>query len=103
MKSLKHGKDILVSVENITPSGIWLYVKEKEYFLSYEAYPYFKNQTLKSIQTVQLLHDVHLYWPELDVDLEIDNLENPEKYPLKSRIVKPHMTGHSGGRAAARR
>jgi len=27
-----------------------------------------------------------LYWPELDVDLEIDNLENPEKYPLKSKI-----------------
>lgn len=30
MKSLKHGKNILVSVENITPFGIWLYIKEKE-------------------------------------------------------------------------
>jgi hypothetical protein len=41
---------------------------------------------LKSIQNVQLIHGHHLYWPELDVDLEIDNLENPEKYPLKSKI-----------------
>jgi len=35
MKSSKHGKTILVSVENITPFGIWLFVKGREYFLSY--------------------------------------------------------------------
>ncbi len=81
MKSLKPGKDILVSVENITPFGIWLYVKEKEYFLSYEDYPYFQEKTIKSIQKVQLLHAYHLYWSELDVDLGLDNLENPQKYP----------------------
>jgi len=85
MKSLKPGKGISVSVENITPFGIWLYVKGKEYLLDYEDYPYFRDQTLSAIQNVQLLHGYHLYWPELDVDLEIDNLENPEKYPLKSK------------------
>jgi hypothetical protein len=85
MKSLKHGKNILVSVENITPFGIWLFIKDTEYFLSYHEYPYFKEQTLSSIQNVQLLHDTHLYWPELDVDLDLDNLENPEKYPLKDK------------------
>ncbi|MBU1422042.1 MAG: DUF2442 domain-containing protein [Bacteroidetes bacterium] len=37
------------------------------------------------MQNVQLLHGYHLYWPELDIDLEIDNLENPEKYTLKSK------------------
>ena len=78
----------LVSVENITSFGIWLFVKGKEYFLSYQEYPYFQDQTLKSIQNVKLLHDLHLHWPELDVDLEIDNLENPEKYPLKSNFRK---------------
>lgn len=77
----------LVSVENITPFGIWLFVKGKEYFLSYEEYPYFYNHAIKSIQNVKLLHDFHLYWPDLDIDLEIDNLENPEKYPLKSKIL----------------
>jgi hypothetical protein len=87
MKSPKHGTNISVSVENITPWGIWLFVKEQEYFLSYENYPYFKEQTLHSIQNVQLLHGYHLYWPELDVDLEIDNIENPEKYPLQSKIT----------------
>lgn len=83
MKSLKNGRNISVSVENITPSGIWLYVKGREYFLSYENYPYFKDQTVRSIQNVKLLHGFHLIWPALDVDLDIDNLDNPEKYPLK--------------------
>lgn len=85
MKSLKNGKDISVSVENISPFGIWLLVKDKEYFLPYRNYPYFKNQPIKSVQKVKLLHGFHLHWPDLDVDLETDNLENPEKYPLKSK------------------
>ena len=102
MKSIKHGKNILVSVENITPFGIWLYVKEKEYFLSYKDYPYFREQTVKSIQNVQLLHGYHLYWPDLDVDLEIDNLENPEKYTLQF-TTNTHLTKKSSGRAVAGR
>ena len=101
MKLSRHGKDISVSVENITSFGIWLLVKEKEYFLSYKVFPFFKDQTLNSIQNVQLLHGYHLYWPDLDIDLEIDNLENPEKYPLKSKI-KTNQT-RSGARAIARR
>ncbi|MEK6647478.1 MAG: DUF2442 domain-containing protein [Candidatus Firestonebacteria bacterium] len=87
MKSLKNGKNISVSVENISSFGIWLFVKGREYFLTFDEYPYFRDQTLKSIQNVKLLHGFHLYWPDLDVDLEIDNLEHPEKYPLKSKYI----------------
>ena len=88
MKLVKNGKNTSVSVENITPFGIWMLVNGKEYFLSYQDYPYFEDQTIKSIYNVQLLHGFHLYWPDLDVDLEIDNLENPEKYPLRSKKRK---------------
>ena len=102
MKSSKRGKAISVSVENITPFGIWLFVQGKEYFLRYQDYPYFQDQVLSSIQNVQLLHGYHLYWPELDVDLEIDNLEHPEKYPLQSTIT-PRRPGASRGRVEARR
>jgi hypothetical protein len=102
MKSSKRGENILVSVENITPFGIWLFVKGREYFLSYKDYPYFREQTLKSVQAVQLLHSYHLYWPQLDVDLEIDNLENPEKYPLKSKMTKSHLTSQSSRSRASR-
>jgi hypothetical protein len=100
MKSLKRGKSISVNVENITPFGIWLFVKEHEYFLSYQDYPYFKDQTLRTIQNIELIHDYHLYWPDLDVDLEIDNLENQEKYPLKSKPIKAGSSRNPVGRAA---
>ena len=96
MKSSKRGKTISVSVENITPFGIWLFVQGKEYFLSYQDYPYFQDQVLSSIQKVQLLHGYHLYWPELDLDLEIDNLEHPEKYPLRSRTTPRRATASRG-------
>ena len=100
MKSSKHGKLTSISVENITPFGIWMLVQNKEYFLSYDQYPYFKDQTLQAIQNVQLLHGAHLHWPDLDVDLEIDNLENPGKYPLKSkktgRAVVKKQTARAG-------
>lgn len=85
MKLLKNGKSILANVENITPFGFWILIKGKEYFLNYRDFPYFRNHSVKSIQNVKLLHEFHLYWPNLDVDLEIDNLENPDKYPLRSR------------------
>ncbi len=98
MRSSKHGKNILVSIENITSFGIWILIKEKEYLLSYKDFPYFKDQTLNSIQNVQLLHGNHLYWPEADIDLEIDNLDNPEKYPL---ISKKHTRKHFGRYAVA--
>jgi len=100
MKSSKRGKNISVSVENITSFGIWLFVREREYFLSYDHFPYFKEQTLKAIQNVELIHGYHLYWPDLDVDLEIDNLENPEKYPLTSKAVKTGASRHRLRKAA---
>lgn len=83
MKLQKRGKNISkVEILNISNCGIWLYVKGCEYFLSYKEYPWFDDATVKEICHVELLHDSHLYWPELDVDLKMDSLENPEKYPL---------------------
>jgi hypothetical protein len=29
----------------------------------------------------------HLHWPDLDVDLAIDSIEHPERYPLKFSAV----------------
>jgi hypothetical protein len=76
-------------------------LRKKEYFLSFKDFPYFRDQTLNSIQNVQLRHGYHLSWPDPDIDLEIDNLENVEKYPLRSAIPKK-PANHSHLRAAAR-
>jgi hypothetical protein len=28
----------------------------------------------------------HLYWPDLDVDLGLETIRHPERFPLKSRV-----------------
>jgi hypothetical protein len=86
MKSSKHGETILVSVENITPFGIWLFMKDKEYFLSYKNYPYFGTKLLGLFRMWNYYMGFICTRPALDIDLEIDNLENPEKYPLISKV-----------------
>jgi hypothetical protein len=77
------GKNISeVEVSHINAHGLWLCVQDKEYFLPYSEFPWFKEAKIKEILNVQLLHGYHLYWPQLDVDLEIDSLNNPQSYPL---------------------
>ena len=84
MTSKMRGKNISkVEVSHVNKRGFWLCVKDKEYFLPYEDYPWFKEAKVKEILNVKLLHGYHLYWPELDVDLEIDSLGNPQEYSLK--------------------
>lgn len=86
MKSKTHGKSISpAEVTNISTHGFWLYVEDKEYFLAFEEYPWFKNAKVKEILNVKLLHDYHLNWPDLDTDLELACLANLDKYPLKYR------------------
>lgn len=71
-----------VEVTNIDSHGLWLLVKGKEYFLPYEDFPWFKHAKVSDIIHVQLLHDMHLHWPSLDVDLNILSIEDPEGCPL---------------------
>ena len=74
-----------IEVSGISPHGLWLYVKGKEYFLSYIEYPWFENARVKDIHNVLLQHDSHLNWPDLDVDLALSSLQNPDNYPLLYR------------------
>jgi hypothetical protein len=83
MKSYKPGASISeVEVTNISTHGLWVLVGDREYFLSYQDYPWFKDAKVSDIVNLQLNHGRHLLWPSLDVDLCLDCLENPDRYPL---------------------
>ena len=83
MKSSAIGKNILsAEVVHISPHGIWILVKEKEYFLSYKDFPWFKKASVDDIFNVKLIHKHHLHWPALDVDLDLNSIEKIEEYPL---------------------
>ena len=69
-------------VTNIDRFGFWLLVNDKEYFLPYEDFPWFRQAKVDQILNVELLHGDHLHWPELDVDLSLDALAQPDAFPL---------------------
>lgn len=85
MKSQQAGKNISEVELNITQNGIWLYVYDHEYFLSCDDFPFFQDAKIKDIYQIELLHQTHLHWPILDIDLSIDVLKNPEQFPLISK------------------
>ena len=83
MRSSALGKSTSpAEVQDISRNGIWLFVQGQEYFLAYADYPWFKDAKLAEIYNLKLLHGTHLHWSDLDVDLELESLQQPEKYPL---------------------
>jgi hypothetical protein len=86
MKSEKVGIDTSgVEVTNISVHGFWLFVKDKEYFLPFRDFPWFKEARISEIMDVKLLPGQHLYWEKLDIDLTLAMIENPLDYPLVSK------------------
>lgn len=79
------GKSISPVDIHTSPFGVWVLVEDCEYFLSYNDYAWFQSAKISELYNVELLHQTHLYWPMLDIDLDIDSLKNPDKYPLSYR------------------
>ena len=77
-----------VEVSNIDAHGLWLLVHNTEYFLPYENFPWFREARLANILEVELLLETHLHWPSLDVDLSVESLESPGRFPVVYRAAK---------------
>ncbi len=71
-----------VSVSMINAQGIMLSVLNHDYFISYNRIPWMKDAPIRSVLNVQMCGTEAIEWPELEVDLEIESLQHPEKYPL---------------------
>ena len=74
-----------VEVTNVSAHGFWLFVGERELFVPFKNFPWFQDASVRAITNVQLPSPHHLYWPDLDVDLAVESIEHPEKYPLVSQ------------------
>ena len=86
MKSAAPGQSIFpVKVTNVSPHGFWLFLGERELFVPFKEFPWFREASVREIANVQFPSPHHLYWPDLDIDLAVESIEHPEKYPLVSR------------------
>jgi hypothetical protein len=73
-------------VSNISRHGFWLLLDERELFLPFAEYPWFKRAPVEAILRLDRPQPDHLHWPDLDVDLSVDSIEHPERYPLKAKL-----------------
>jgi hypothetical protein len=89
MKSAALGKRTsAVEVLNISKHGFWLLLADEEYFVPFKEFPWFKEASVAEILKVQWPGPNHLYWPDLDVDLAVESIRQPEKFPLISKQAR---------------
>ena len=74
-----------IEVTNISAHGFWILSDDKEYFLSFDDFPWFKDKTINDITNIQSFRQGHLYWESLDVDLSLEMIEHPERFPLQAK------------------
>lgn len=85
MKSGSHGQGASAAeITHVSSQGIWLLAGDREMFLSYTDFPWFKDATIAKVLNVEEPSPGHFYWPDLDVDLSVEIIQHPERFPLQS-------------------
>ncbi len=68
-------------VTHISNYGVWLLAHQRELFMPYEIFPWFRDQPVSAILNVEEPSPGHYYWPDIDVDLTDEIIEHPERFP----------------------
>ena len=71
-------------ITNVPPHGFWLLLDGEEKSLPFERFPGFADASIGQLTKVERPSPHHLYWPELDVDLHVESIDEPELYPFVS-------------------
>ena len=69
-------------VTNISRLGFWVLVDDREYFVPFTDYQAFLTASVEQIYGIERIAPDQLYWPALDVDIDLRSLEYPEAFPL---------------------
>ena len=76
---------LAIEFENRTDEGFWLLLGAERLFVQFSDFPWFRHAPDSRLRNVERPHADRLYWPELDVDLAIESIRNPQAFPLVSR------------------
>ena len=66
--------------------GVALVVNGKEYFLRFTDFPWFEHCSAAELKDVTS-DRWGVYWNSLDIDLSIESIENPERFPVKISVA----------------
>lgn len=102
MTSNTRGEGTLdVEVTNVSKHGFWLLLNQKELFLPFDTFPWFREAPIGKLVNVEPVTAEHLYWPDLDVDLELECILHPEHFPLTSAAVREAGEGYTAPQSPA--
>ena len=88
MKSKLPGTPVSdVEVTNISKHGFCILLKGEELFLPFQDFPWFEKAPVSGILRLEMPGPEHVYWPDLDIDLTVECIRHPEKYPLISKSM----------------
>jgi Protein of unknown function (DUF2442) len=73
---------VKAEVLGLTPHALWLLLGDRELMLDFTRFPWFAKASIEQVCDVELTHGTHLHWPQLDLDLHVDSIEHPERFPL---------------------
>jgi hypothetical protein len=94
MKSARRGGHTSkVEVTNVSPQGFRLLLAGRELFVPFAEFPWFRDASIGQITAVEQPSAGHLYWPQLDIDLAVESIDHPHRYPLVSRARSDTPTG----------
>jgi len=90
MRSGGRGKATsVVEVTNVSGHGFWLFLDDRECFVSFAEFPWFRDASIAALCNVIRPRPGHLYWPDIDVDLATESIDHPERFPLVSKVRSP--------------
>ncbi len=58
---------------------------DEELLVLFDEFPWFMKATIEQLTKVEWPTADHLYLPELEIDLSVESIRNPEKFPLRSK------------------
>ena len=74
-----------VEVTHVFKGGFWLLLDGEELLVPFTDFPWFRNATIDQISMVEWPSRNHLYWPQLDIDISVESIRDPEAFPLISK------------------
>ena len=74
-------------VTHVSKHGFWLLLNNEELLVPFAEFPWFRQATIEQLSAVEWPSANHLYWPQLDVDLSVESIRNPQAFPRVSRAA----------------
>lgn len=74
-----------VAVTRVSKHGLWVSMRDEEVFLPFAHFPWFMQAPLGKVLNVRRPSPHLLYWPDLDIELEVESI----CYPEPIAIIRP--------------